>query len=127
MSGELVASPRLPRSVTSGRLTLRVPEAADVLPLDEAVMASFPELQRWMEWAVEPVSRSATAEFVEHAQVVWRKDEEWPVLMIDGDGVIAGASGYPNIDWSVPSFEIGYWVCTSEVGKGGMPARQPGR
>jgi RimJ/RimL family protein N-acetyltransferase len=33
-------------------------------------------------------------------------------------GVFVGSSGLHRIDWSVPKFEIGYWVRTSLRGRG---------
>ena len=35
-----------------------------------------------------------------------------------GGGRIVGSSGLHRIDWSVPSFEIGYWVRTPDSGQG---------
>src|SRR5262249_32653217 len=36
------------------------------------------------------------------------------------DGFFVGASGMHNIDWTVPAFEIGYWLRSSLHGQGYM-------
>jgi RimJ/RimL family protein N-acetyltransferase len=40
------------------------------------------------------------------------------MLTLKDDGLIVGGSGLHRIDWSIPKFEIGYWVRTSHAGQG---------
>ena len=42
------------------------------------------------------------------------------MLLLKESDTIIGSSGLHRIDWSVPKFEIGYWLCTSHSGKGYM-------
>jgi RimJ/RimL family protein N-acetyltransferase len=40
------------------------------------------------------------------------------LLIRKSDGMFVGGSGLHRIDWTVPKFEIGYWVRTSLQGQG---------
>jgi RimJ/RimL family protein N-acetyltransferase len=113
-----MSNPRLPEQLAANGLTLRVPSLADVALLNEAIADSFQALNVWMDWAAQPVSVEATHQFVERVVERWRADEEWSLLMLDDEGRIVGATGYPRLDWTVPKFEIGYWVRTSHTGRG---------
>ena len=110
---------RLPPFISSERLILRLPEAADAKALNQATRESFVELNPWMEWAVKVPTLTDTRAFCSQALRNWEADTEWPLLMIEkGSGRIVGATGYPSIDWKVPRFEIGYWCHSARVGEG---------
>lgn len=40
------------------------------------------------------------------------------LLFAKDTGELIGSSGLHRIDWSVPRFEIGYWVSTRHAGRG---------
>ncbi|MDH3640905.1 MAG: GNAT family N-acetyltransferase [Gammaproteobacteria bacterium] len=110
---------RLPELLETPRLLLRVPEPGDAEPLNAAITASFAELTQWMPWAAEQPSVAQTGAFCAEARENWESDLRYGLIMVEKDGgAIVGGSGYPNIDWSVPKFEIGYWCRTSIVGRG---------
>ncbi len=110
---------RLPEEIVTTRLILRVPTAADAAAVNQAVLASFTELSEWMEWAVEPQTMEESAEFCTEAREKWQGDREYSVLMILKDsGVVIGGCGYPNLNWEVPKFEIGFWCHSAHVGRG---------
>ncbi len=103
------------------RLLIRAPRSGDGLIVNTAVQESFEKLHRWMDWArrmptiaeSETVSREGAARF--------RTREELPMYLFDkADGSFVGASGLHSIDWSVPRFEIGYWLRASCEGQGYM-------
>ncbi len=52
-----------------------------------------------------------------HADFLARRDLRFHLYLLDGGGLV-GSSGLHRIDWSVPRFEIGYWVRTSMIGRG---------
>ncbi len=110
---------RLPRVIESERLLLRLPVEADVQALNEAIVASHPELSLWMDWAVNPQTPEETAEFVRGSETSWKEETALNLLMVErATAEIVGATGYPRLDWEVPRFEIGYWVRSDRVGQG---------
>ena len=110
---------RLPRQIESARLLLRLPTAEDVPMLNEAIVASHPELSLWMDWAVKPQTPEETAEFVRGSETSWQQESALNLLMVEPvTGEIVGATGYPRLDWTVPKFEIGYWLRSDRVGQG---------
>jgi len=110
---------RLPPELHTERLVLRLPDAVDAQPLNQAILASHPELKLWMDWAVEPQKLSETQKFCRESRGAWEEETAFNCLMIDRiSGEIVGGSGYARLLWTVPSFEIGYWCRTDRVGNG---------
>jgi ribosomal-protein-serine acetyltransferase len=111
--------PDFPDSLTSDRLLMRAPRPGDGQAVHAAIMESLPQLQRWMSWA----SPAPSLEEVEEVQAQARRDfiarrDLRLLLFSQADGSFVGVSGLQPIDWSVPRFEIGYWVRTSQTGRG---------
>jgi RimJ/RimL family protein N-acetyltransferase len=110
---------RLPERLETERLILRLPEPADAEALNAAIRASHPELKVWMDWAVEPQTLEETRAYIRTSAEAMEAGTAANLLMVDRDsGEIVGSGGYPRLDWSVPSFEIGYWCRTDRVGRG---------
>lgn len=108
-----------PDQFESERLLVRAPRAGDGPAIQEAIVESLPELQRWMPWAKngqtpdesEAYARRSAAEYIQRVQL--------PMLIFEkATGHYVGGIGLHRIDWEVPAFEIGYWVRTSLQGKG---------
>ncbi len=105
--------------LTSERLLLRAPCAGDGVALNEAVVESFDQLKPWMPWAQalpsveqsELVCRQMAAHFAQRSDL--------PMFIFERDtGRFIGGTGLHRFDWSVPRFEIGYWVRRSAQGRG---------
>jgi RimJ/RimL family protein N-acetyltransferase len=72
-----------------------------------------------MPWAVDIPS-------IEEYEVIVRKghhrflarEDLWLLLFLKGTDTLVGGSGLHRIDWSVPKFEIGYWVRTHYARQG---------
>ncbi|MBN1963244.1 MAG: GNAT family N-acetyltransferase, partial [Anaerolineae bacterium] len=47
-----------------------------------------------------------------------KREDLWLMLVRKMDGELVGGSGLHRIDWSVPCFEIGYWVRQQLEGQG---------
>lgn len=110
---------RLPEQIESERLLLRLPTIGDVEALNRAVADSHDALKVWMDWAVEPQSLEQTRAFCRESRAFWQAETALNMLLIEkSSGQIVGSSGYPRLNWSVPSFEIGYWCRTDRVGRG---------
>src|SRR5438552_16460760 len=111
----------LPSELTTPRLLMRVPRAGDGARLNAAVIESIDELAPWMPWAVpaptvgqtEQWARQTAAKFLTRQQVHFS-------LYLKGTETCVGGCGLNKIDWHVPMGEFGYWLRTSDVGKGLM-------
>ena len=109
----------IPDEFETERLTIRVPRAGDGPDVNAAIMRSLETLQPWMPWAKEAPSveesesrcRMARAKFLLREDITLR-------LYLKGTRTVIGSSGLHFIDWSVPKFEIGYWVGKSFEGHG---------
>lgn len=108
-----------PDRFQSDRLLIRTPLPGDGAEVHAAIEESLDELRPWMPWAhleqtvddVEANIRQSIADFVARRDLrlhLYRRD----------DGAFVGSSGLHRIDWSVPRFEIGYWVRDSMTGRG---------
>jgi len=108
-----------PSSFVTARLTIRAPQPGDGPELHAAVLESLDELRPWMPWAKDPPTLENEEEVVRraHAEFMARNDLML-LLFLKGTDTIVGASGLHRIDWSVPRFEIGYWVRTAFAGQG---------
>jgi len=109
----------VPEQIESKRLIIRAPRRGDGAEINAAIVESIAELRQWMPWAkqtptvdeTESNSRRAVAKFAA------REDLRLQFYLKDS-GIFVGSSGLHRIDWSVPKFEIGYWVRTSLCGRG---------
>jgi ribosomal-protein-serine acetyltransferase len=108
-----------PEQFESERLLIRAPLPGDGTDVHAAIAESLDELRPWMPWAhldqsiedVEANIRQARAEFLA------RHDLRFHLYLRDG-GEFVGSSGLHRIDWTVPRFEIGYWIRTGMAGRG---------
>jgi RimJ/RimL family protein N-acetyltransferase len=116
--------PEVPEEVEGPRLRLVALGPADADELFAAIEASRPRLRPWMPWAAAHRSPADTREYADRTRARWRLREDLTyAIRVRPDGRLVGAAGlHPAaasaIDWSVPRFEIGYWLRTGEEGKG---------
>ncbi|HWE01723.1 MAG TPA: GNAT family N-acetyltransferase [Tepidisphaeraceae bacterium] len=111
----------VPEVLETPRLILRAPRSGDAIEMNRGVHDSFAELHAWMNWAAEPPSLEATelfsrqsaASFLSRTALNYR-------IFVSADQVFAGCLSLFNIDWSIPKFEIGYWLRSSLCGNGLM-------
>ena len=113
--------PDFPDHLETERLLLRAPRSGDGAAVNAAIQESFEQLHRWMEWARHIPSIAESETHTREAAARFRAREELALwLFRKSDGLFAGGSGMHSIDWTVPRFEIGYWLRTSLVGQGYM-------
>ena len=109
----------IPDSFETERLIIRAPRAGDGQVVNDAVRESFENLKPWMPWATKLQEVHETEENVRRGAVRWiLREDLWMLLFRKSDGLYVGGSGLHRIDWSVPAFEIGYWVRKSLEGQG---------
>lgn len=108
-----------PDSFETERLIIRAPRPGDGAVVNTAVRESHDHLKPWMPWAVNLQTVEETEMTVRQGAARWLLREDlWMLLFRKEDGLYVGGSGLHRINWSVPSFEIGYWVRARLEGKG---------
>lgn len=110
-----------PSEFSTERLIIRIPKPGDGKFVFQAIEASIHELKPWLSFA----QRKQTEEEVEisirksYYEFLQREDLRFLVFLKD-TGEFVASSGLHRIDWSVPKFEIGYWIDSRFSGKGYM-------
>jgi len=109
----------IPERFETGRLEMRATRAGHGAEIHEAFMESHPQLRPWLPWAVEQQSLEQSERHCREMQARWHSREEIDFLIHRrADGLLVGKGGLHTIDWTVPKFEIGYWIRTSCAGQG---------
>ena len=104
----------VPEVVETPRLTLRATRAGRGAETHAAFTESRAQLKPWMPWAREPQSVEAAEHHCRHMEARWYGREELDFCFYrTSDGLFVGKGGLHTIDWTVPKFEIGYWIRTS--------------
>lgn len=105
----------------SQRLCIRSYRVGDGPALNAGVLESLAELRPWMPWAQALPTVEESEAVCRRAR--WRflaREDLMLGLFLKQGGDFVGGSGLHRIDWSVPRFEIGYWLRTSCCGRGLM-------
>ena len=109
----------IPETVETPRLVLRATRAGHGDKTNEALEESRAQLKPWMPWARDTQSVEDSEQHCRTMQARWHGREELDFCFFRrGDGVLVGKGGLHTIDWTVPKFEIGYWIRSSCVNQG---------
>lgn len=108
----------IPVPVKTPRLTLRPPHTGDGHRVNEAIIESFDQLTQWLPWADHKPTVQETEITMRTMEARWILRQDLPLLIFDHEGSLLGSTGLHRINWSLPSFEIGYWVRSSRTGQG---------
>ena len=109
--------PEIPLEIQTERLTLRAPNPDFAEEMNAAIRDSFAELHAWMDWAQALPTRAESRAQQRQARRSFLAGEDLQLILFQGDRIV-GSSGLHRIDWSVPRFEIGYWVRTPDARQG---------
>src|SRR5260221_2334498 len=114
-----------PMPITTPRLFIRPPQIGEGAALNAAIIESFDNLHRFMDWAKVEPTLEESEEVVRLAAANWivRKNEEpWLMLCIfdKNTQALVGATGFHHTLWEVPCMESGYWIRTAYAGQGLM-------
>lgn len=112
----------IPESFETARLLVRAPRPGDGAEINVAVRESIAELRAWMDWAQGPLPAvEETEALVRRARVRFLAREALDFnAYLKATGEFVAKLGVPRLDWSVPKFEIGYWIRTGWGGQGLM-------
>lgn len=103
------------------RLTIKSPQWGDGAAVNEAIRESVQELRPWLPWAKEIPTLEESEENVRLARLKFLERSDLRLhIFLKESGEFIGSSGLHRIDWEVRKFEIGYWIRTSQTGKGFM-------
>lgn len=113
---------RIPSNLESSRLVLRAFTKDYAVALHEALSEAIDELRRHL-WFLPWISQDQTLESAtvrcRTAQANFLLRADLPYLAFRQDtGRLEGSIGLHRTDWKVPSTEVGYWLRTSEYGRG---------
>lgn len=118
MRSELLAE--FPESFETERLLVRAAGPEDAEAANAAVVESRTELTPWINWADQELDLDAVRENLVRARArfILREDLRFHLFLRDDPASFVGSAGLHHIDWSVPRFEIGYWLSTRFTGRG---------
>ena len=109
----------IPKAIQSERLDIRCPQPGDAALVHAAAVESYEEIRHWLPWAKELPTLADFERTEREARDKYRSGEDLRFnLFLKGTDSYVGGSGLHRIDWSVPRFEIGYWLRTSMTGRG---------
>ncbi|AWN22363.1 N-acetyltransferase [Deinococcus irradiatisoli] len=109
--------PAFPETLSTARLSLRVPTAADGPLMAPLINANLPHLRPWMPWAQVPLTAEQQSEHMAQAHDRFLRGEDVMYLIFKEERLI-GSSGIHRIDWKVPMGDIGYWIDHTQQGHG---------
>ena len=108
-----------PDELTGARVRVRPVRPGDGAAIYEAVEESRELISPWLPWVEKTRSADDQEAAVRRAAARWLLREDLMVGIWDRHtGRYLGGSGLHRIDWTVPAFEIGYWLRTSAWGRG---------
>ena len=110
----------IPEQFETERMLIRAARPGEGRAVNAAVVESLAELKPWMVWAqaVPTVEETEAHGRQAHAKFHARQDLQYRGWLKTTPDTFVVGSGLHRIDWSVPRFEIGYWVRTSLAGRG---------
>lgn len=110
----------VPREIRTDRLVIRPWTPDDAEAVFTAIDASRETLAPWLPWVDSHLTLEQQHVNIVRFQGTWLTREDLPLGVLDHDGAVLGGSGLHRMDWKLRSFEIGYWLASSAVGRGVM-------
>lgn len=111
----------VPEELAAERIVLRAIRPGWGERVNEAAIESLAELRPWMPWAQSAPSVADSEEWCRRAagRMLLREELQYGLFRRE-DELFLGDCGVPRLNWEVMSFEIGYWLRSSCVGRGYM-------
>lgn len=105
--------------LTDGVVVLRPFRAEDIALVHEAIVESFAELSRWMQWCDDDYSINQTSTFIMSRDEAWKNDLEYSFAVFDRQtGVFQASVGLNFVNRTYQMANLGYWVHTHVTGQG---------
>jgi RimJ/RimL family protein N-acetyltransferase len=111
----------LPEQVVGERVIVRPYRPGDGQAVWEAIEEARETLKPWMPWVDKHRSPADSEEFVRRSHGNWHLRQDLIVGVWERESrAFLGGSGLHPKDPDLPSYEIGYWLRPSAVGRGLM-------
>ena len=110
----------LREGIVGERVIVRLWNNTDAEALFNALEASREHLRPWMEWVDRHQNIGDSAEYITRSLLEFTRRENIGLGIFDraDNQTVLGATGYHDIDWTVPAMEIGYWATQAAQGHG---------
>lgn len=104
----------IPLLLEGCKLTLKAPDIEYAPLMQQAIQESIDDLKKWLTWATHIPSVEECKERATTALEAFKEKRDLPFYIFTKDEQnFIGRAGLHHIDWSVPKFEIRYWIRTS--------------
>jgi len=112
----------LQTGIQTPRMLIRTPREDDAAALWEAIDESREHLGPWIHWVTHYRTPRDADRFIDGASLDFAGRRELFLAMFSREepGRLLGGTGFHNIEWEIPAFEIGYWLRASAAGAGYM-------
>ena len=102
------------------RVIVRLWRDSDAPALFTAIDDARSHLKPWMEWVDRHQEVADTRDYITRTLLEFTRREALVLGIFDraDNQTVLGSTGYHNIDWTVPAFEIGYWIVPAAEGQG---------
>jgi RimJ/RimL family protein N-acetyltransferase len=109
----------IPEQLDGPRVSVRPYRSEDAPAVWEAIEESRAHLAPWMPWVHDHRSVDDVRAFIARARARWLLREDLTVGIFERvGGRYLGGSGLHRMDWSLRTFEIGYWIRHTAEGQG---------
>jgi ribosomal-protein-serine acetyltransferase len=99
-------------------LVIRPYQTADGAALYAAVIESSAELSPWLPWCTPEYSPEHAANWITFCETAREMQLEFHFVIEGDNGRLLGGCGLNGLDWPNTTANLGYWVRTSEAGRG---------
>ena len=101
-------------------MLVRLWSDSDAEALFTAIDRSREHLGTWMEWVDRHQDVADTRDYITRALLDFTRRDSMALGIFDrtDNRTVLGSTGFHDIDWTVPSLEIGYWVVPEAEGRG---------
>ena len=104
---------------TDGRITIRPYQFSDMDELLAASLESSREVYPWLEWCKPGYSAQDTEAWIRYQREMWSNHREFNFIVIDTDTrAVLGGIGLNHLHPTDRCANLGYWMRTSQTGKG---------
>jgi RimJ/RimL family protein N-acetyltransferase len=108
-----------PPQLAGPRVIVRPWRDEDVQVMHDAILESAEHIGAWMPWPDRHRTLDDTLEYIRHTQADLARREAFGMGIFDREtGELLGAIGVHPRQWTIPSFEIGYWIRKPKEGNG---------
>jgi ribosomal-protein-serine acetyltransferase len=105
--------------LVDGEIVVRPYRSEDIPALYEAARESIPELSAWMPWCHANYSIDETRTFILSRAEAWARDAEYGFgIFTKKSGRFLGGVGLNFVNRNHQMANLGYWVRSSETGRG---------